>query len=341
MKKIIKALFDSSRLELVNNWLHLILEGHDFTLTDLAADAGARRYFRVTLANKTSLVLMDAPTEYNDARQFTLMAEMLASNGINVPIIKHTNFDDGLLLLSDLGDDTYLKSLNNENANQLFEDATTALVKIQTIEARNLLNSYSAELMNQELKLFDDWYIQKHLEIKLDKKTQESLKNILQLITARCISQSEVLVHRDFMPRNLMICDDNPGVLDFQDARVGPISYDVISLFKDAFISWDEEQILDWTIRYWEKARKASLPVPLDFGDFYKDIEWMGLQRHLKVLGIFSRLKHRDGKDHYISDAPRFLAYVRDVAQRYRALNPLIKILNEIERTTPKIGHTF
>ena len=333
--------FDSSRRELINNWLHLILKEHDFTLTDLAADAGARRYFRITLANKASLVLMDAPTAHNDAQQFTSIANLFASKGINVPTIAHANLQDGLLLLSDLGDETYLRVLKNENADQLFDEATTALIKIQAIGEVSGLDRYGADLMNQELALFGDWYIQKHLKIKLDDNTQQSLQDILKLITVRCTGQSEVLVHRDFMPRNLMVCDDNPGILDFQDARVGPISYDVISLFKDAFISWEEEQIIDWTIRYWEKARKASLPVPSDFGDFYTDLEWMGLQRHLKVLGIFSRLKHRDGKDHYILDAPRFLTYVRNVAQRYGALKPLMKIIDQLEGKTQKVGHTF
>ena len=337
----INTIFDSSRPELIDKWLHLVLKGRNFTLTDLAADAGARRYFRITLPKEASLVLMDAPVAHNDARQFTSIANLLASRGIHVPRVVHANFEDGLLLLSDLGDETYLSSLKSENANQLFDDATTVLVKMQTIDDVSLLSKYDAALMNQELALFNDWYIQKQLNIELDENTQDSLQNTLKIITERCVSQSSVLVHRDFMPRNLMVCGENPGILDFQDARIGPISYDVISLFKDAFISWEEEEILDWTIRYWEKARKASLPVPPDFGEFYKDLEWMGLQRHLKVLGVFSRLKHRDGKDHYISDAPRFLTYIRDVAQRYGALKPLIKILDQLEGKVQKIGHTF
>jgi len=337
----INTIFDPSRHELINKWLHLVLEGHDFTLTDLAADAGARRYFRITDLNEASLVLMDAPIAHNNVRQFTFIADLLASNGINVPNIVHANFEDGLLLLSDLGDETYLKSLKQENANQLFDDATTALVKIQTIQDVRLLGKYDANLMDQELALFNDWYIEKQLNIQLDGNTQDSLQNILNLITERCVSQPSVLVHRDFMPRNLMVCNNNPGILDFQDAAIGPITYDVVSLFKDAFISWDEEEIIDWTIRYWEKARKVSLPVPSDFGEFYEDLEWMGLQRHLKVLGIFSRLKHRDGKSHYISDEPRFLTYIRDVAQRYGALKPLLKILDQLEGKPQKVGHTF
>ena len=337
----INTIFDPSRHELINKWLHLVLEGHDFTLTDLAADAGARRYFRITDLNEASLVLMDAPIAHNNVRQFTFIADLLASNGINVPNIVHANFEDGLLLLSDLGDETYLKSLKQENANQLFDDATTALVKIQTIQDVRLLGKYDANLMDQELALFNDWYIEKQLNIQLNGNTQDSLQNILKLITERCVSQPSVLVHRDFMPRNLMVCNNNPGILDFQDAAIGPITYDVVSLFKDAFISWDEEEIIDWTIRYWEKARKVSLPVPSDFGEFYEDLEWMGLQRHLKVLGIFSRLKHRDGKSHYISDEPRFLTYIRDVAQRYGALKPLLKILDQLEDKPQKVGHTF
>jgi aminoglycoside/choline kinase family phosphotransferase len=337
----INTIFDPSRHELINKWLHLVLEGHDFTLTDLAADAGARRYFRITDLNEASLVLMDAPIAHNNVRQFTFIADLLASNGINVPNIVHANFEDGLLLLSDLGDETYLKSLKQENANQLFDDATTALVKIQTIQDVRLLGKYDANLMDQELALFNDWYIEKQLNIQLNGNTQDSLQNILNLITERCVSQPSVLVHRDFMPRNLMVCNNNPGILDFQDAAIGPITYDVVSLFKDAFISWDEEEIIDWTIRYWEKARKVSLPVPSDFGEFYEDLEWMGLQRHLKVLGIFSRLKHRDGKSHYISDEPRFLTYIRDVAQRYGALKPLLKILDQLEGKPQKVGHTF
>jgi aminoglycoside/choline kinase family phosphotransferase len=284
---------------------------------------------------------MDAPTAHNDVRQFASIAHLLASNGINVPNILHANFEDGLLLLSDLGDETYLGSLNRGNASQLFDHATTALVKIQTIKDVSLLNKYDTTLMDRELALFNDWYIQKQLNIQLDGNTQDSLQNTLKLITERCVSQPSVLVHRDFMPRNLMVCNNNPGILDFQDAAIGPITYDVVSLFKDAFISWEEEEIIDWTIRYWEKARKVSLPVPSDFGEFYEDLEWMGLQRHLKVLGIFSRLKHRDGKSHYISDEPRFLTYIRDVAQRYGALKPLLKILDQLEGKPQTVGHTF
>ncbi|MDA1332401.1 MAG: phosphotransferase [Proteobacteria bacterium] len=334
-------IFDESRQGQLEAWLRLILDDRDFTLTDLAADAGARRYFRIKAHGKDSLVVMDAPLAHNDNQQFSIVAGLLASHGLRVPEIRHTNFKDGFLVLSDLGDETYLKALNSDNADKLFDDATTALIKLQSITKLDSLNLYTLELMSAELALFDDWYIQKHLQITLEERAQSSLNSVLKLITERCMSEATVLTHRDYMPRNLMVCEENPGILDFQDARIGPISYDVISLFKDAFISWEEEQVIDWTIRYWEKARKSSLPVPQDFGSFYENLEWMGLQRHLKVLGIFSRLKHRDGKNHYILDAPRFLTYTRDVAKRYKALKPLLLILDQIEGKTQQIGHTF
>ena len=335
------TIFEVSRRGQLEAWLRLILDDRDFTLTDLAADAGARRYFRIKPSGEDSLVVMDAPVAHNDNQQFAFVANLLASHGLHVPKVSHANLKDGFLLLSDLGDETYLKVLNNENADKLFDDATTALIKLQSITELDLLSRYNAELMSEELALFDNWYIQQHLNITLEENAQSSLNNVLKLITERCMSQPTVLTHRDYMPRNLMVCEENPGILDFQDARIGPISYDVISLFKDAFISWEEEQVLDWTIRYWEKARKASLPVPEDFGSFYEDVEWMGLQRHLKVLGIFSRLKHRDGKNHYILDAPRFLTYARNVAMRYNALKPLLLILDQIEGKTRQFGHTF
>ena len=335
------TIFEVSRRGQLEAWLRLILDDRDFTLTDLAADAGARRYFRIKPSGEDSLVVMDAPVAHNDNQQFAFVANLLASHGLHVPKVSHANLKDGFLLLSDLGDETYLKALNNENADKLFDDATTALIKLQSITELDLLSRYNAGLMSEELALFDNWYIQQHLNITLEENAQSSLNNVLKLITERCMSQPTVLTHRDYMPRNLMVCEENPGILDFQDARIGPISYDVISLFKDAFISWEEEQVLDWTIRYWEKARKASLPVPEDFGSFYEDVEWMGLQRHLKVLGIFSRLKHRDGKNHYILDAPRFLTYARNVAMRYNALKPLLLILDQIEGKTQQFGHTF
>jgi len=200
---------------------------------------------------------------------------------------------------------------------------------------------YDEALLRRELDLFPEWYIGRHLGVNLSAAQQDALQSVFAAILASNLAQPRVYVHRDYMPRNLMISDPNPGVLDFQDAVHGPISYDVASLFKDAFISWEEGRVLDWTVRYWERARKAGLPVNTDFGEFYRDFEWMGLQRHLKVLGIFARICHRDGKPHYVKDTPRFLRYVREVAQRYAALSPLLQLLDQIEERVPAVGYTF
>jgi aminoglycoside/choline kinase family phosphotransferase len=197
-------------------------------------------------------------------------------------------------------------------------------------------------LLTRELRLFPDWYVARHRGITLTPAQNAALDSIFELILANNLAQPAVYVHRDYMPRNLMVCEPNPGVLDFQDAVYGPITYDLASLFKDAFISWDEERVLDWTIRYWEKARREGLPVAADFARFYRDFEWMGLQRHLKVLGIFARLNYRDGKPAYLKDTPRFIKYVRAVANRYTDLRPLTQLLDDIEgESTTTVGYTF
>ena len=203
------------------------------------------------------------------------------------------------------------------------------------------LPPYDAALLRRELDLFPDWYVTRHLGLELTPAQRTVLERTFALVIAANLAQPKVFVHRDYMPRNLMVCEPNPGILDFQDAVYGPITYDVASLFRDAFVSWDEERVLDWTVRYWEKARKAGLPVPADFGAFYRDFEWMGLQRHLKVLGIFARLKYRDGKSGYLEDTPRFVAYVRAVAARYRPLEPLLALFDELAGRAARVGYTF
>ena len=195
--------------------------------------------------------------------------------------------------------------------------------------------------LQRELNLFPEWYVARHLGTPLTPAQLETLERMQVLLLQNILAQPRVFVHRDYMPRNLMVCEDNPGVLDFQDAVHGPISYDVASLFRDAFLSWEEERVLDWVARYWEKARRANLPVDADFGAFYRDVEWMGLQRHLKVLGIFARINYRDGKPKYLADTPRFVNYVRQVAMRYATLTPLAHLFDELETRTPHIGYTF
>ncbi len=328
------------RYALVNDWLIRQLPGRAFSVSPASADASFRRYFRVTLADAT-LIVMDAPPEHEDCRPFVHVAGLMAAAGLNVPAILAQDLAQGLLLLSDLGSTTYLAALNDHNADSLFGDATDALIRWQLASREAVLPLYDEALLRRELDLFPEWYLRRHLGIELDPRQRQSLETVFRLILAGNLAQPRTFVHRDYMPRNLMLTEPNPGVLDFQDAVYGPISYDLASLFKDAFISWDEQRILDWTIRYWEKAKLARLPVAADFGVFYRDFEWMGLQRHLKVLGIFARICHRDGKPDYVKDTPRFLGYVRAVAGRYASLFPLLHLLDQFADRKPAIGCTF
>ena len=305
------------RYSLVKGWLTRQLPGRTFSVSPASADASFRRYFRVTLPDAT-LIVMDAPPEYEDCRAFVHVDELMAAAGLNVPAILAQDLTQGLLLLSDLGSTTYLSAINDDNADGLFRDATEALIRWQLASREGVLPLYDEASLRRELGLFPEWYLNRHLGIELDLRQRQSLEGVFRLILANNVAQSRTYVHRDYMPRNLMLTEPNPGVLDFQDAVFGPITYDVASLFKDAFVSWDEQRVLDWTIRYWERARSARLPVSSDFGEFYRDFEWMGLQRHLKVLGIFARICHRDGKPDYVKDTPRFLGYVRAVVRALR-----------------------
>jgi aminoglycoside/choline kinase family phosphotransferase len=325
------------RYALVQDWLSRQLPGRTFSLAPASADASFRRYFRVALPDQT-LIVMDAPPGQEDCRPFIHVAGLMATAGLHVPAILAQDLEHGFLLLSDLGSTTYLAALDDENADRLFRDAIAALIRWQLASRDGVLPAYDEALLRRELDLFPDWYVRRHLGIELDASQREVLQTAFGRILANNLAQPKTYVHRDFMPRNLMVTEPNPGVLDFQDAVYGPISYDVASLFKDAFISWEEQRVLDWTIRYWETAKRAGLPVHSDFGEFYRDCEWMGLQRHLKVLGIFARICHRDGKPAYIKDAPRFLAYVRAVAERYAQLSPLLRLLDQLAAREPATG---
>jgi N-acetylmuramate 1-kinase len=325
------------RYALVQDWLARQLRGRSFSLAPASADASFRRYFRVTLSDAT-LIVMDAPPEQEDCRPFVQVAGLMAAAGLNVPAVLAQDLERGFLLLSDLGSTTYLAALNDDNADGLFHDATDALIRWQLASREGVLPSYDETLLRRELGLFPEWYLRRHLGIEPDERQRQSLEMVFRLILANNLAQPKTYVHRDYMPRNLMLTEPNPGVLDFQDAVYGPITYDVASLFKDAFISWDEQRVLDWTIRYWERARKAGLPVKDDFGEFYRDCEWMGLQRHLKVLGIFARICHRDGKSAYVRDTPRFLGYVRAVCERYASLSPLLHLLDQVADRQPVTG---
>jgi hypothetical protein len=302
-----------------------------FSLTPASEDASFRRYFRVRGPDGRTVIAMDAPPDKEDCRPFVHVARLLREAGLNAPEVLAQDLDQGFLLLSDLGTRTYLQGLTAGNAVQLFGDATEALVRWQLATRPGELPPYDEALLRREMNLFPQWYISRHLKKELTEAQKDSLEGIFRLLVQSALAQPAVYVHRDYMPRNLMVCEPNPGVLDFQDAVLGPITYDVVSLFRDAFVSWEDEQVLDWSVRYWERAKRAGLPVEQDFGEFWRAFEWMGLQRHLKVLGIFARINYRDGKPKYLEDTPRFIAYARSVAARYGALAPLLQLLDHLE----------
>lgn len=328
------------RLALIQSWLQQVLQGQSFDLAPASSDASFRRYFRVSLANR-SLIVMDAPPQHENCAPFVHVAQLFGAAGVHVPEILAQDLAQGFLLLSDLGNDTYLSKLDEASADALYRDANAALIKIQLASKPGELPPYDAAQLMREMQLFPEWYVAKHLQAQLTPSQREVLDSALQLILNQVLAQPAVYVHRDYHARNLMVSDPNPGVLDFQDAVYGPITYDLASLYKDAYIAWDEERILDWTIRYWEDAKRARLPVAEDFGDFYRDFEWMGIQRHIKVLGIFARLYHRDGKAGYLNDMPLVLQYLRKACERYRALGPLLELLDELHDSKQQVGYTF
>ncbi len=315
------------------------------TLRPASADASFRRYFRLDTENGGTLIAMDAPPPQEDVRPFLRVAALLAETGVSVPRVLAEDAAQGFLLLTDLGSTTYLQQLNPDSAHRLYLDAIDALVQMQMHSRPGVLPEYDRALLARELALFPDWYVGKHLGLTLDEQQTKQLQQVFDALLANNLAQPQVYVHRDYHSRNLMVLAGehagNPGILDFQDAVYGPITYDLVSLLRDAYIRWDEEMVLDWAIRYWERARRAGLPVNPDIDAFYRDFEFMGLQRHLKVLGIFARLYHRDGKDAYLKDMPLVMEYTRKTAHRYGALQPLLRLLDLLEERAPQFGYTF
>lgn len=319
------------RTQQLQQWLNQVVD-QPYTLTTASADASFRRYFRVHLPAQT-LIAMDAPPPQEDCRPFVQVAGQLLAAGLNVPHILAQDLEQGFLLLSDLGNDTYLSQLTPENAKALYGDACQALIRMQLATQPGSLPAYDSALLMRELQLFPEWYVAKHLGITLTTEQQAVIDKTFTLLINNIVQQPQVTVHRDYHSRNLMVtAEHNPGVLDFQDAVIGAITYDLVSLFKDAYIRWNEEDLMDWVVRYWQAAKKAGLPVNEDFGEFYKDFEWMGVQRHIKVLGIFARLYHRDGKDGYLKDMPLVMQYLQSACERYVELRPFLKLLLSLEK---------
>jgi aminoglycoside/choline kinase family phosphotransferase len=365
------------RQEQLAGWLRSLCPGEQFTLAPASSDASFRRYFRATFADGggcdtlltksadrgsdrqaahpapdgasaphpgCTLIVMDAPPQHEDCRPFLHVARLFEDAGAHVPHVYAQDLEQGFLLLSDLGSTTYLQALHRGDAGtakELYGAATDALISIQLASRDNELPRYDEALLLREMRLFPEWYIAKHLNVTLSSAQNAKLETVFSRIVANNLAQPRVYVHRDYHSRNLMLCQPNPGIIDFQDAVYGPITYDLASLFKDAYIRWEEAEIIDWLVRYWEKARKAGLPVHDDFSGFYRDYEWMGVQRHLKVLGIFARLYHRDGKDGYLKDLPLVMSYLRAACARYIDLKPLLNLLDTLEPKISKEGYTF
>jgi hypothetical protein len=341
-------LHPDTRLTLLLEWIATL---PDFslqaaTLRPASADASFRRYFRIDDANNQSFILMDAPPPHEDVRPFIQIAHLFNEAGVTVPQVFASHIEQGFLLLSDLGSTMYADILKKDRhaAQGLYVDAIHSLIKIQTHSQVQGLPNYDKAMQLREVQLFPEWFIAKHLQTDLSPTQCATLNEVFEHILANTTAQTKVCVHRDYHSRNLMAmerADSNPGILDFQGAVVGPITYDIASLLKDAYIEWPEEQVLDWAIRYWERARAAGLPAPNNVDEFYKDMEYMGLQRHIKVLGIFCRLAYRDGKHNYLADLPLVLSYVKKTAQRYRPLLPLARLMDELGKKAPQVGYTF
>ncbi len=352
---------DPARQSLFNTWLAgLCAAGSPTqglkpdTLRLASADASFRRYFRVDFelqSTSGSRIIMDAPPDKENSRPFVDIANLMACAGLNVPHVLAWDAANGFLLLSDLGTQTMMQQMNHDDAQAshgAYMQAVDALITWQLASKPGVLPAYDEALLRRELALFPDWYLAQHRGVVIEGDVLKTLNTAFDHIVAQNLTWPSVYVHRDFMPRNLIAPTRGTGasslgigILDFQDAVYGPITYDIASLMRDAFLTWEEDFVLDITIRYWQKARLAGLPVGGDFGEFYKGVEWMGLQRHLKVAGIFARLTLRDGKPHYLADTPRFIHYIRSTCDRYRELKPLLRLVDRIEGFSPPTGFAY
>ncbi len=312
---------DQQRLD----WTRAALSDPSVGLERASFDADFRSYWRTT-GCAPSLILMDAPPDKMDVRPWLSVRALLDAGGLRVPGVVAQDVDQGFLLLEDLGVHTYLHVIDAANADAMFGIALAQLVKLQSIAVPDGFPAYDEALLLRELRLFDEWFLGVHLGIELDERERAALSGVYRTLVDAALAQPQVLVHRDYMPRNLMPNGGDVAILDFQDAVLGPIGYDPACLFKDAFLSWPEERVAAWHARYRELAAAAGLPVPPPDA-FRRDLDLIGMHRHLKVLGIFARLKHRDSKPKYIADAPRFLAYLEAVLPRHPELQSLAELL--------------
>ncbi|MDQ1829825.1 aminoglycoside phosphotransferase family protein [Massilia scottii] len=342
------ATSSDTRLTQLTTWLDTLGLVQVESRRPASADASFRRYFRLDVAPELrarlgdTLIAMDAPPERENVPAFIHVQGLLLAAGVSVPAIVAQDVANGFLLLSDLGSTTYLQRLDVDNAPFMYSDAVDSLIKFQLASEPGVLPEYDRAFIERELNLFPEWFVGKHLGVTMTPEQSTQLNKVFEAIIANNLAQQQVFMHRDFHSRNLMFMDQgNPGVLDFQDAVFGPVTYDLASLLRDAYVQWDEEIVLDWVVRYWQRAKAVGLPVNPDIDAFYQDFEFMALQRHLKILGIFCRLNYRDGKSAYMGDLATVTDYVRKTANRYIVLKPLARLLDAFEDKAPQVGYTF
>jgi aminoglycoside/choline kinase family phosphotransferase len=317
------------RIAQIHQWLDSLSE-HTYTnLEPASTDASFRRYFRVTdNRDNSTRIVMDAPPEREDCRPFIQVTDLLRGVGVNAPDIISMDINNGFLLLEDLGSTPYLDRLNDDTAEKLYIDAIDTLVKMQTIDA--ILPEYDESKLQAEMDLFEEWYVNRHLDIILDPHQRSELKKVFWLLIDNAVTQPQVFVHRDYHSRNLMVTDaHNPGVIDYQDAVIGPISYDLVSLFKDCYIEWPREKVEHWLDLYLARLTPTYF---IEKPTLLRWFDLMGVQRHLKVLGIFARLHYRDGKARYLDDLPLTLKYILDACDLYKELKGLKQLLLEITK---------
>jgi len=338
-------MMNDKRIDLIRDWLIQILGSVRMELAPASADASFRRYFRVSFDGKQRIV-MDAPPAHEDCRPFIAVSSLLLECGLNVPEVLEQDLDRGLLLLTDLGCRTYLNELDEQSANKLYQDAISALIQMQRHRVNtDALPPYSHSLLMTEMGLFRDWYLVKHRGLTLTEQQQALLNDAFVLLAETALSQPKVLVHRDYHSRNLMVCepdelDDtgaNPGILDFQDAVIGPLTYDLVSLLRDCYIKWPCEQVHYWAMQYFEQAKSAKIiDAAVTEEQFMRWFDFMGIQRHLKASGIFARLNHRDNKPGYLNDIPRTLSYILDVAAGYPELAGFYEFVQQLDHPEQK-----
>ena len=323
------------RLAALKQWTGRALGVDRFDIRPASADASFRRYFRVTV-DRRSYIVMDAPPERESLQRYVTIARRFHALGLNVPEVLEEDSGLGFALITDLGDELYLRHLNETTVERLYGDALGALIVLQTgtfsRAADDFLPAYDEALLRREMEIFREWYLGRHLGLTLTGRQQMVFDEVFALLAQEALAQPRVWVHRDYHSRNLMVTPrNNPGILDFQDAVIGPVTYDLVSLLRDCYIAWPRERVEDWVKGYYELARQSGVPVGEDEARFLRWFDLMGVQRHLKASGIFARLQRRDGKPGYLPDIPRTLGYVHEVCARYPELHPLQALLRELE----------